>query len=57
MMLGQEYSENVDVWSAGVVLYECFSGTNPFMSKYKKDTCKKIINLPIRKLIIDEIEA
>ena len=56
MMLGQEYSENVDVWSAGVVLYECFSGTNPFMSKYKKDTCKKIINLPIRTLIIDEIE-
>ena len=57
MMLGQEYSENVDVWSAGVVLYECFTGSNPFMSKYKKDTDKNIIKLPIKELITDEIEA
>ena len=56
-MLGQEYSENVDVWSAGVVLYECFTGSNPFMSKYKKDTDKNIIKLPIKELITDEIKA
>jgi len=36
-------SESVDLWSLGVVLYECFTGKHPFMSKFKKDTAKNII--------------
>jgi len=37
-------SENIDLWSVGVVLYECFTGVHPFISKYKKDTADNIIN-------------
>jgi len=29
-----EYSENVDIFSIGVVLYECLTTIHPFMSKY-----------------------
>jgi len=38
------YNENIDLWSVGVVLYECFTGVHPFISKYKKDTADNIIN-------------
>jgi len=27
---GQEYSTSSDLWSLGLVLFECVSGTNPF---------------------------
>jgi len=32
------YSEKVDIWAAGVTVYELISGVNPFMREYTGDT-------------------
>ncbi len=30
ILLGQKYEHSADLWSIGVILYQCLSGTSPF---------------------------
>jgi len=38
------YTETVDWWSLGVILFEMLVGYPPFFSDDPTETCKKIIN-------------
>jgi serine/threonine kinase 38 len=38
------YTEIVDWWSVGIILYEMMVGYPPFFSDDPSETCKKIIN-------------
>ena len=38
------YTETVDYWSLGIILYEMLVGYPPFFSEDATETCKKIIN-------------
>jgi len=40
----QGYTETVDWWSLGVILFEMLVGYPPFFSEEPSTTCKKIIN-------------
>lgn len=44
-LLGGGYDESVDVWAAGVTLYQLVAGYTPFESEYKMDTIEKITNV------------
>lgn len=41
---GNGYTETVDWWSVGVILYEMLVGYPPFYSDEPTTTCKKILN-------------
>eukprot|EP00825_Cyclidium_porcatum_P025251 TRINITY_DN2749_c0_g1_i6.p1 TRINITY_DN2749_c0_g1~~TRINITY_DN2749_c0_g1_i6.p1 ORF type:complete len:441 (-),score=72.92 TRINITY_DN2749_c0_g1_i6:623-1945(-) len=41
---GESYTDKVDIWSAGVILYTMLSGKEPFQSLYVEDIIKKITN-------------
>lgn len=38
MFLGQGYTDAVDSWAAGILLYEMITGQTPFASEYLSDT-------------------
>ena len=44
MFLGSGYDEGVDMWAAGITLYQLISGKTPFQSEYVSDTIENITN-------------
>lgn len=42
MLQGEEYSEKIDMWSAGVILYVLLSGVPPFWKATEQETFKAI---------------
>ena len=42
MFLGAGYDESVDIWAAGITLYELIMGKTPFQSEYISDTIENI---------------
>jgi eukaryotic-like serine/threonine-protein kinase len=47
ILLGQEISAKVDVWSFGIVLYEMLTGFTPFMGSKLKDLVMAILKQPV----------
>jgi len=43
IFIGGEYSEEVDMWSAGAVLYTMLCGYQPFQAEYVKDLIDEIV--------------
>ena len=41
-MFSGDYRESVDVWAAGILLFELATGTTPFQSEYHNQTVKNI---------------
>ena len=42
ILLQQSYDASVDLWSTGVILYECLFGKAPYSSKSLDDLIEKI---------------
>lgn len=42
VLIGDEYNEKIDIWAFGTLVYELFTGDNPFKIKNKFDL-KKIV--------------
>lgn len=42
ILLGHSYNASVDLWSTGIILYECIFGKTPYTSKSLKDLIEKI---------------
>ena len=42
-MFRGDYSESIDVWSAGVLLYWLVTGYTPFESEYQQKTIENIL--------------
>jgi calcium-dependent protein kinase len=42
MFLGGGYDEKVDVWAAGITLYQMITGKTPFESEYLSTTIENI---------------
>ena len=47
MFHGGGYNEKVDIWAAGIVLYQLLAGKTPFQSEFHSDTIEKICTEPI----------
>lgn len=47
MFTGEGYTEAVDSWAVGILLYEMITGQTPFASEYLIDTKENIINAEI----------
>lgn len=41
------YNQTVDMWSAGMTLYQMLSNTVPFHSEYSQETVKNITTKPV----------
>jgi serine/threonine protein kinase len=48
MIEGEYHDEKVDLWSLGVLCYECLAGKPPFETDSQNETYKRIINIDIR---------
>lgn len=44
MILGKEHDEKVDIWSLGVLCYECLVGKPPFEAPTYNETYNRIKN-------------
>jgi protein-serine/threonine kinase len=38
------YDHRVDIWSVGVIMFECLYGYPPFSHEDSKEVCKRVIN-------------
>lgn len=47
MFVGGGYDEKVDIWSAGITLYEVIHKKTPFASQYHSETIENIQNLEL----------
>ncbi|KAJ8562786.1 hypothetical protein K7X08_031238 [Anisodus acutangulus] len=48
VLMGKEYNEKVDVWSAGVILYIMISGVPPFYGENTTDTFQAVLRANLR---------
>lgn len=48
VLLGREYNEKVDLWSAGVVLYVMLSGFVPFYGETAEETFEAVVRGNLR---------
>jgi serine/threonine protein kinase len=37
MLVGKDYNQKIDVWAYGILVYELFTGENPFKIREKSD--------------------
>lgn len=42
MLLLQDYDAKVDLWSIGIIMYECLFGKTPYTSKSVQELVEKI---------------
>jgi serine/threonine protein kinase len=47
MTLGEPYDEKVDMWSAGVVLYNMLSGRHPFWGETESELLNNVVSAPV----------
>jgi calcium-dependent protein kinase len=53
ILLGKPYDSKVDIWAAGVLLYNMVSGKQPFSGDSEEELAEKIINNEVQ--FIDEV--
>ena len=53
IILGKEYDYKVDIWAAGVLLYNMVSGKQPFSGSSDEEIAEMIVNEDVK--FIDEV--
>ena len=44
VLIFDEYDYSIDIWSVGVIMFECLFGYPPFSDEDSKQVCSKVIN-------------
>ena len=47
ILVGEEYNEKIDIWAFGTLVYELFTGENPFKIRSKSD---------LKRIVTDDVD-